>query len=415
MPPTPRRIPPALIPTGLLNSRINRRLLVLALVAAASGSAVLALVSGVLSIGYAVRESEQRAIASERDLTVHLTSYGPVDDVQNQLQLLVASGDLRRALVVDAAGTVIASGDSSQVDLPLARVARISEEGDFNTHLAQCLPPHPRRDCFGDNLSFTDGPLPVFGGDHLLRFTQVPLALQGRGGYGARATLITETDLRPSIMQALQLGVWVFATGLVALSIACGLLVLVVRRRLLPELFDLAQTDSLSGLANRRSFHELARHRLDQAAERHHVNVLALIDVDRFKTINDSYGHGVGDEVVRYIADFLAQAVRRTDVVGRIGGDEFALLIDATPHQATELMERLRLGVASKPYKLPDGRHVALSLSIGMASTNGTGGYLLQPLMQMADASLYVAKDQGRNRVVNLEQQAPGAWTVGYA
>jgi diguanylate cyclase (GGDEF)-like protein len=192
-------------------------------------------------------------------------------------------------------------------------------------------------------------------------------------------------------------------------------LVLVVRRQLLPELFDLAQTDSLSGVANRRAFHEQARHRLEQAAERHHVNVLALIDVDRFKTINDTFGHAVGDEVVRYIADFLGQAVRRTDVVGRIGGDEFALLIDATPGQAGELLERLRAGVAAKPYKLPDGRSVPLSLSIGMASTKGTGGYRLQSLIELADASLYVAKDQGRNRVVHLEQQAPGEWQVGFA
>lgn len=399
---------------GLLNSRINRRLLIFALGAAAAGSAVLALVSSGVALLYAVRQAEQRVVASERDLTLLLTGFESVEAVQNQLQLLVASGDFRRALVVSG-GKVIASNDASQINKSLAAVAGLPSPGDFRFHLSQCLPPKPRLDCFGDTFSFTDGPLPVVGGDHLLRFTQVPLALQNLGGYTTRATLITETDLIPSIRQAGMLGVWVFAAGLVALTLSSGVLVLVVRRQLLPELFDLAQTDSLSGVANRRAFHEQARHRLEQAAERHHVNVLALIDVDRFKTINDTFGHAVGDEVVRYIADFLGQAVRRTDVVGRIGGDEFALLIDATPPQASELLERLRAGVAAKPYKLPDGRSVPLSLSIGMASTKGTGGYRLQSLMEMADASLYVAKDQGRNRVVHLEQQAPGEWQVGFA
>ena len=399
---------------GLLNSRINRRLLTFALGAAAVGSAVLALVSGGLALFYAVRQTEQRVMASERDLTLLLTGFESVEAVQSQLQLLVASGDVRRAMVVSG-GKVIASSDASQFNQPLASVAKAPGPGDFHRHLAECLPPKPRLDCFGDSLSFTDGPLPLVGGDHLLRFTQVPLALQNIGGLSARATLITETDLRPSIRQAVMLAVWVFAAGLVALTLSSGMLVLVVRRQLLPELFDLAQTDSLSGVANRRAFHEQARHRLDRAAERHHANVLALVDVDRFKTINDTYGHGVGDEVVRYIADFLGQAVRRTDVVGRVGGDEFALLIDATPAQASELLERLREGVAAKPYKLPDGRTVPLSLSIGMASTKGTGGYRLQSLMELADASLYVAKDQGRNRVVHLEQQAPGEWQVGFA
>ncbi len=399
---------------GLLNSRINRRLLTFAFGTAAAGSAVLALVSSAIALVYSVRQAEQRVVATERDLTTLLTGYNSVQLVQDQLQLLVASGDFRRAMVVTG-GKVIASSDASQIDQPLAVVAATPSPGDFRFHLAQCLPPKSQLDCFGDSLAFTDGPLPLVGGDHLLRFTQVPLALQNLGGYSTRATLITETDLLPSIRQAGTLGLWVFGAGLVALTLSSVMLVLVVRRQLLPELFDLAQTDSLSGVANRRAFHEQARHRLDRAAERHHVNVLALVDVDRFKTINDTYGHGVGDEVVRYIADFLGQAVRRTDVVGRIGGDEFALLIDATPAQAGELLERLRAGVAAKPYKLTDGRSVPLSLSIGMASTQGTCGYRLQALMELADASLYVAKDQGRNRVVHLEQQAPGEWQVGFA
>lgn len=399
---------------GLLDSRIHRRLFSLAVGAAAVGSAVLALVSSGIALAYSVRQAEQQVAANERDLTLLLTRYDSLELAQNQLQLLVASGDVRQAMVVYG-GKVIASSDASQINQSLTAIAASPGVGDFHAHLTECLPPKPRLDCFGDNLSLTDGPLPLLGGDHLLRFTQVPLAVANLGGSSSRATLITETDLLPSIRQAGVLGLSVFAAGLVALTLTSVVLVLVVQRQLLPELFALAQTDSLSGVANRRAFHELARHRLDRAAERHQVGVLALVDVDRFKTINDTFGHAVGDAVVRYIADFLAQAVRRTDVVGRIGGDEFALLIEATPAQAGELLERLRAGVAASPYRLPDGRSVPLSLSIGMASTAGTAGYRLQSLVEAADASLYVAKDQGRNRVVHLEQQAPGDWQVGYA
>lgn len=402
-----------MIRSDLLNNRIRRHLLSLAFGAAAVGSTLLTLVSGGIAVHFGIQEAERRAAGDERDLTRVLTGFEPVEAVQNQLQLLVAAGAFRHALVVDGTGTVIASSSASEINRSLAELVDQPGENRIRDHLKHCLPPQPRLDCFGDNLSFADGPLPLIGGDHLMRFTQVPLALQDRGGYSARATLISETDLAPSLQRAAALGMWVFVAGLTALTLTSGLLVLRVRSVLLPELVTLAQTDPLTGVANRRAFEEIAQHRLDRAAVTKREAVIALVDVDRFKAINDGFGHAVGDQVVRHLASVFEQSLRSTDLAARLGGDEFVLLLDTASAQALSLLERLRSEVAAHPFVLPDGREVPLSLSIGVAGSSGRGGHRLPLLLELADASLYVAKEQGRNRVVHLEGGATGGWRIG--
>jgi diguanylate cyclase (GGDEF)-like protein len=140
--------------------------------------------------------------------------------------------------------------------------------------------------------------------------------------------------------------------------------------------------------------------------------VVALIDIDHFKTINDNFGHAAGDEVIRRMADFLNTAVRRSDLVGRLGGDEFALLVGASGRQAHELLDRLRQRVAAQRWILADGRELHCTLSIGMVECGSEGRYQLGELLQAADAALYVAKDQGRNQVMDLQQQHPRGWTM---
>ena len=152
-----------------------------------------------------------------------------------------------------------------------------------------------------------------------------------------------------------------------------------------------------------------------QAAATGQPEVVALIDGDHFKQINDTHGHAAGDEVIQAIAGLLEHGVRRSDLVGRLGGDEFALLLATTAPQAHELLERLRSRVAAQPIVLADGLRVPITLSIGMAARGGRAGNRLQELLAAADASLYVAKDQGRNRVVDLEGQPPDGWQVRIA
>jgi diguanylate cyclase (GGDEF)-like protein len=112
------------------------------------------------------------------------------------------------------------------------------------------------------------------------------------------------------------------------------------------------------------------------------------------------------------MADFLNGAVRRGDLVGRLGGDEFALLVAAAAPQAHDLLERLRQRVASQRWTLADGSEPQLTLSIGMVEKGSEGRQHLTELLQAADAALYVAKDQGRNQVMDLQRLHPMGWTV---
>jgi diguanylate cyclase (GGDEF)-like protein len=141
--------------------------------------------------------------------------------------------------------------------------------------------------------------------------------------------------------------------------------------------------------------------------------VLALLDIDHFKAVNDGYGHAAGDEVIRYVSEFLLKALRRSDLVGRFGGDEFALLLATDRSRAHALLERTRQALEAAPLRLDHDHVVRIRLSVGLASTSGIGSWQLQPLLEAADAALYVAKDRGRNQVVDLEGLPPDSdWQV---
>ena len=129
----------------------------------------------------------------------------------------------------------------------------------------------------------------------------------------------------------------------------------------------------------------------------------ALIDVDHFKAINDNNGHEVGDQVIRHVSKFLAGAGRSTDLVGRLGGDEFIILLQNPRERAVQMLDRTRQQLQVSPLRKDDGGVVEVELSVGVGSTAGTSGYDLESLMAAAAAALYVAKDRGRHQVVCLE------------
>lgn len=397
---------------ALLPGRVRRRLLLLTLVAAAVGSASLALVTAVLVLGFTSRQAEQSAQRLERDFTASLTSFQPIYDVQRRMQLEAAAGQLQHALVVDQHGRVIAASNQALVGESLLVLASLANARSPLHFLDHCGLRALGLACLDRRSSHFQGPLPWVGGEHLVRFTPVPLALAGSGTLPQHGTLITELDLQPLLQQAGLLALQVFALGLVPLTLTCACLVLVVRQRLFPELLNLAQTDALSGVMNRRAFLEALAYRLEQVEGTAQPVVVALIDVDHFKQVNDTYGHAAGDEVIRAIAAVLEHGVRRSDLVGRLGGDEFALWLEVSAPQARQLLERLRSRVAGQPIVLADGQRLPITLSIGMATSGGRFGNRLQELLAAADASLYVAKDQGRNRVVDLERQPPEGWQV---
>jgi diguanylate cyclase (GGDEF)-like protein len=170
--------------------------------------------------------------------------------------------------------------------------------------------------------------------------------------------------------------------------------------RLAAELHRRAHADPLTGLPNRRAFEEGLAREIARAARASLPLAVLALDVDHFKRVNDAHGHPAGDEVLRTIAACLAQAARAGDLVGRVGGEEFAAALPgADLAQAREVAERIRARVAAEPVAA-GAAAVPVTVSIGVASL-GADAADGPSLLARADARLYEAKRSGRNRVAS--------------
>lgn len=173
------------------------------------------------------------------------------------------------------------------------------------------------------------------------------------------------------------------------------------------QLLNMALNDPLTGLLNRRGLSS-ALPMLLATAERNTSNLSIIsIDIDFFKQINDSYGHKVGDGVLVAIAQTLAEESRLTDLVARVGGEEFVIVLPGLSLDATRLVaERIRQKIASKPIELAECA-IQVTISLGIASS--IGRIDIETLLKQADEMLYQAKNDGRNRICcqqNLFQEA---------
>lgn len=202
---------------------------------------------------------------------------------------------------------------------------------------------------------------------------------------------------------------------LAALSLAGSYIRLSNRQRLAHEQFisqkmeELAHTDELTGIANRRHFTLLAEREVDRAERTGQPLALLMLDIDHFKDINDRHGHALGDQALKVFCRACEQVLRKTDVFGRVGGEEFAILMPGTDlATALAVAERLREAVARAEVRSADGQGVRFTVSIGASEVNG-GGRHLDELLSQADAALYQAKQGGRNRVVAGPGPAPAA------
>lgn len=163
------------------------------------------------------------------------------------------------------------------------------------------------------------------------------------------------------------------------------------------ELHSLAYRDQLTGIDNRRGFSE-AFVKVQAAASPHARLAMLLIDVDRFKEINDGFGHQTGDEVVVEIARRIAIVLRPSDICGRWGGDEFIVLFSDLGSRPLKIIaDAMRRGL-SNPVELKDGRAIPVTVSIGACLAEP--GETVEQVADMADAALYNAKEDGRDRVV---------------
>ena len=172
-------------------------------------------------------------------------------------------------------------------------------------------------------------------------------------------------------------------------------------RRAAEDYARAAITDPVSGLFNRRYFHERLEEELDRA-RRHHTSVaLLIIDVDNFKGINDRFGHLAGDMVIRSIGDILKRSVRKFDLCTRFGGEEFAIVMPGSgPDSSVPVAERIRQRIEAFRASDTDLADLHVTASIGIAVSQGTSS---RELIARADQALYEAKRAGKNRLVEWQ------------
>lgn len=172
------------------------------------------------------------------------------------------------------------------------------------------------------------------------------------------------------------------------------------------DLVQRASVDSMTSLFNRRHFLELAEGEWSRFDRYERPLSLMMLDIDLFKSINDRYGHDVGDRVIVHIADICRDSKRASDIVARIGGEEFVMLLPETPLESAQLVaERLRTRIAETPLDIA-GAPIGITASIGVAAASPAMENIAA-LMKATDEALYRAKNAGRNRVVCNPDIAP--------
>jgi diguanylate cyclase (GGDEF)-like protein len=192
-----------------------------------------------------------------------------------------------------------------------------------------------------------------------------------------------------------------YLIGHPSMSVTSGIAVILLSASdLAVQLRALAANDPLTGVLNRRGFQDGATRAIANARRHHQSIAVCIADIDHFKAINDRFGHTVGDRTLNFICDSLTRGLRGGDLVGRIGGEEFALLlVNSSAGQAAEAMERIRAEIAIGYSE--DGVAMSVSASFGVAPVPfnaGTPEQMLAEALDRADRALYRSKMEGRNR-----------------
>jgi two-component system, cell cycle response regulator len=240
--------------------------------------------------------------------------------------------------------------------------------------------------------------LPLAGGDALRLASRLRARAESRD---MPLMLLAAEDQRQAVLRAFDLG----ASDHVMRPVDAPELRARVRNQLrrrryqdllresLDRSLELAVTDALTGLRNRR----YVRRHLEGLLRSGAAVAVLLLDVDRFKPLNDRHGHAAGDVALRAVADTVREHLRAVDVVARYGGEEFLVVMaNAGEEEAVAVAERLRIAIADRPIAVT-GATLNLTVSIGTAITRGAAG--ADRLIAAADAALYRAKERGRNRV----------------
>lgn len=171
------------------------------------------------------------------------------------------------------------------------------------------------------------------------------------------------------------------------------------KARLYTEVQQLAITDELTGVYNRRGLFELGRREVERALRFGHPLSAVMIDIDHFKNVNDTYGHSVGDQVLKVLSERLQANLRGIEIIGRYGGEEFVILLleNNQTGGAHVVAARLLQQIVEEPIPSDKGP-ISITVSIGVAAVNQETKDLAA-LIERADRALYLAKRSGRNRV----------------
>jgi len=171
--------------------------------------------------------------------------------------------------------------------------------------------------------------------------------------------------------------------------------------QLLAEVEHMAKTDSLTGMLNRRAFDEKLVYEISRSNRYNYCLSLLIIDVDDFKQFNDKFGHSLGDEHLKSISSLILQSVRQPDMVARIGGEEFAVILPHTTKQGSvKLAERIRKAVENE---FIQGEYPGSTVSIGTA-TYPDDATTIKELYIAADDAMFAAKEVGKNRVISAKR-----------
>lgn len=242
------------------------------------------------------------------------------------------------------------------------------------------------------------------GGAFLQQFRAVP-ALED-----VPVVVITAEDSKDTLYRMLECGATDFlhkpVDALELIARARNMLRLRERQLALAEandqLYRLANTDALTGLANRRRFLERLSEEMDRAVRCERPLCLAMIDCDHFKDVNDTYGHDAGDEVLRSLAGTLLKTLRKGDVAGRLGGEEYGMILPATGVKgAVVACERVLHAIRGQ--NVEAGKHrIRYTVSLGLTDAGGPGD-TVDHVLKRADMAMYEAKRAGRDRIAVLE------------
>jgi diguanylate cyclase (GGDEF)-like protein len=167
----------------------------------------------------------------------------------------------------------------------------------------------------------------------------------------------------------------------------------------------MATHDMLTGVLNARAYYEVCDQMIRIAKRSHTPYAVLFVDLDHFKSINDTHGHAAGDVVLKSVADCLAKTLRGSDALGRIGGEEFSIFLPATEIAgAREVAETIRTSVEALMPSIGD-KKIKITASIGIAKNQHSDQAMLE-IQQQADQAMYVAKSRGRNRVSSFDDVA---------